>query len=314
MAENQLGQSSPQGLLNRILDSDIFYSFSRSPITIISAIITAIFFIGAGLAPWLAPHNPFDPATLDLMDGFTAPVWTVDGTSKFLLGTDDQGRDILSTIMYGSRVSLIVGFSAVLFSIVVGVGLGLLAGYMGGWLETAVMRLADVQLAIPAILVALMIDGIARILVPVELRDVMSIYVLILAIGVSDWPRYARVTRGSALVERNKEYVSAARVIGVHPILIMIRHVLPNVMGPVLVLGTIGLALAIITEATLSFLGVGVPPTTPSLGTLIRIGNNFLFSGEWWITLFPSLALVILVLAVNLLGDWLRDALNPKLR
>ena len=248
------------------------------------------------------------------MDGFTPPAWEDEGTSRFLLGTDDQGRDILSTIMYGSRVSLIVGFSAVIFSSVLGVGLGLLAGYLGGWIETAVMRLADVQLAIPAILVALMIDGIARILVPVHLRDVMAIYVLILAIGISDWPRYARVTRGSALVERGKEYVSAARVIGVHPILIMFRHVLPNVMGPVLVLATIGLALAIITEATLSFLGVGVPPTTPSLGTLIRVGNNFLFSGEWWITLFPSAGLVILVLAVNLLGDWLRDVLNPKLR
>ena len=314
MAENQLGRTKPHDLVHRILDSDIFYSFSRSPVTIISAVVTAVFFIGAGFAPWLAPHNPFDPATLDLMDGFTPPAWETEGTSKFLLGTDDQGRDILSTIMYGSRLSLIVGFSAVIFSVVVGVGLGLMAGYMGGWLETIVMRLADVQLAIPAILVALMIDGIARILVPVDMRDVMAVYVLILAIGISDWPRYARVTRGSALVERSKEYVSAARVIGVHPNLIMLRHVLPNVMGPVLVLATIGLALAVITEATLSFLGVGVPPTTPSLGTLIRVGNNFLFSGEWWITLFPAMSLVILVLAVNLLGDWLRDALNPKLR
>lgn len=314
MADNQLGETRPRGLVHRILDSDVFYSFSRSPVTIISAVITTIIFIAAGFAPWLAPHNPFDPGSLDLMDGFTSPAWTSEGTTRFLLGTDDQGRDILSTIMYGSRVSLIVGFSAVIFSVVVGVSLGLLAGYLGGWLETAVMRLADVQLAIPAILVALMIDGIARILLPVDMRDVMAIYVLILAIGISEWPRYARVTRGSALVERNMEYVSAARVIGVHPVVIMFRHVLPNVLGPVLVLATIGLALAIITEATLSFLGVGVPPTTPSLGTLIRVGNNYLFSGEWWITLFPALFLVILVLAVNLLGDWLRDALNPKLR
>ncbi len=314
MTVNPLGEARTSGLLHRIFDSDIFYSFSRSPVTIISAAVTAIIFLAAGFAPWLAPHNPFDPATLDLMDGFTPPAWDVEGTSRFLLGTDDQGRDILSTIMYGSRVSLIVGFSAVLFSVVFGVSLGLLAGYLGGWTETVVMRMADVQLAIPAILVALMIDGIARILVPVHLRDVMAIYVLIVAIGISDWPRYARVTRGSALVERSKEYVAAARVIGIHPILIMFRHVLPNVLGPVLVLATIGLALAIITEATLSFLGVGVPPTTPSLGTLIRVGNNFLFSGEWWITLFPALFLVILVLAVNLLGDWLRDALNPKLR
>ena len=314
MSDNPLGVSRPDSLLHRILDSDIFYSFSHSPVTVLSAVVTAIFFLSAAFAPWVAPHNPFDPATLDLLDAFTPPAWEEDGSTKFLLGTDDQGRDILSTIIYGSRVSLIVGFSAVLFSVVLGVGLGLLAGYLGGWIETVVMRMADVQLTIPALLVALMIDGVARILVPVHLRDVLAIYVLILAIGISDWPRYARVTRGAALVERNKEYVSAARVIGVHPMKIMLRHVLPNVMGPVLVLATIGLALAIITEATLSFLGVGVPPTQPSLGTLIRIGNNFLFSGEWWITLFPSIALVILVLAVNLLGDWLRDALNPKLR
>ena len=314
MAMNVLGGVRPQDLLNRILDSDIFYSFIHSPVTVIAAVVTAIFFIAAAFAPWLAPFNPFDSSTVDLMDAFTPPVWEEGGVAKFLLGTDDQGRDILSTLMFGSRVSLIVGFAAVIISVVLGVGLGLLAGYLGGWLEAIVMRLADVQLTIPAILVALMIDGIARLLVPVHMRDLLAIYVLILAIGISDWPRYARVTRGSAMVERNKEYVAAARVIGVHPLLIMLRHVLPNVMGPLLVVATIGLALAIITEATLSFLGVGVPPTTPSLGTLIRIGNNFLFSGEWWITLFPSLALVILVLAVNLLGDWLRDALNPKLR
>lgn len=314
MSDNPLGESRPGSVLHRMLDSDIFYSFRRSPIVVISAIVTAIYFLATGFAPWVAPHNPFDPATLDLMDAFTPPAWEDDGSTRFLLGTDDQGRDILSTIIFGSRVSLIVGFSAVAFSVVLGVGLGLLAGYLGGWVDSIVMRMADVQLTIPAILVALMIDGVARIMVPLHMRDVMAIYVLILAIGISDWPRYTRVTRGATLVERNKEYVSAARVIGVHPIKIMLRHVLPNVMGPVLVLATIGLALAIITEATLSFLGVGVPPTQPSLGTLIRVGNNFLFSGEWWITLFPSLALVILVLAVNLLGDWLRDALNPKLR
>jgi peptide/nickel transport system permease protein len=314
MSENLPRAKAANSLLYRMLDSDIFYSFSRSPIVIVSAAVTAIFFLASAFAPWIAPHDPFNPASLDLMEAFTPPVWEADGTGKFLLGTDDQGRDVLSTIIFGSRVSLIVGFAAVGFSIILGVGLGLLAGYLGGWIETIVMRMADVQLTIPAILVALMIDGIARIVLPVDMRDEMAIYVLILAIGISDWPRYARVTRGAALVERNKEYVSAARVIGVHPLKIMFKHVLPNVMGPVLVLGTIGLALAIITEATLSFLGVGVPPTQPSLGTLIRVGNNFLFSGEWWITLFPSLALVILVLAVNLLGDWLRDALNPKLR
>jgi peptide/nickel transport system permease protein len=314
LAENQLGVTRPHDLWGRILDSDLFYSFKRNPVAVVSAIATVIFFIGAGFAPWLAPHNPFDPASLDLMEASTPPAWIEDGMSKFLLGTDDQGRDILSTIMYGSRVSLIVGFSAVIFSVVVGVSAGLLAGYLGGWTDAVIMRAADVQLAIPAILIALMINGVVAILLPRNMQVEMAVYVLILAIGVSEWPKYARVTRGSTMVERNKEYVAAAQVIGVHPFLIMLRHVLPNVMGPVLVFATLGLALAVITEATLSFLGVGVPPTTPSLGTLIRIGNNYLFSGEWWITLFPCVALVTLVLAVNLLGDWLRDALNPKLR
>jgi len=314
LAENQLGVTRPHDLWGRILDSDLFYSFKRNPVAVVSAIATVIFFIGAGFAPWLAPHTPFDPASLDLMEASTPPAWIEDGMSKFLLGTDDQGRDILSTIMYGSRVSLIVGFSAVIFSVVVGVSAGLLAGYLGGWTDAVIMRAADVQLAIPAILIALMINGVVAILLPRNMQVEMAVYVLILAIGVSEWPKYARVTRGSTMVERNKEYVAAAQIIGVHPFLIMLRHVLPNVMGPVLVFATLGLALAVITEATLSFLGVGVPPTTPSLGTLIRIGNNYLFSGEWWIILFPCVALVTLVLAVNLLGDWLRDALNPKLR
>jgi len=298
----------------RITDSDLFHSFIRSPITVFATGVTLGFVAIAGLAPWIAPHNPFDIATLDLYDAFTPPVWHEDGTREYLLGTDGQGRDILSTIMFGSRISLIVGFAAVLLSVTLGVSLGMLAGYIGGWFDAVIMRLADIQLTIPAILAALMIDGIARLFVPVDTRDVLAIYVLILAIGISDWPGFARVTRGAVMAEKGKDYVSAARVIGIHPLSIMVRHVLPNVMGPVLVLATIGLALAIIAEATLSFLGVGVPPTTPSLGTLIRVGNNFLFSGEWWITLFPSLALVVLVLAVNLLGDWLRDALNPKLR
>lgn len=314
MTSKTPGRQKSNSLWFRFFDSDLFYSFSRNPIVVVSAIVTLIIFIVAGFAPWLAPHNPFDPASLDLMDASTPPAWLEEGTSKFMLGTDDQGRDIFSTIMFGSRVSLIVGFSAVLFSVFVGVSSGLLAGYLGGWVDTIIMRIADAQLAIPAILIALMINGVVAITMPQNLQNQMAIYVLILAIGISDWPRYARVTRGSVLVERNKEYVAAAQVIGVHPLYIMTRHVLPNIMGPVLVLGTIGLALAIITEATLSFLGVGVPPTTPSLGTMIRVGNNYLFSGEWWITLFPCISLVSLVLAVNLLGDWLRDALNPKLR
>jgi peptide/nickel transport system permease protein len=302
------------GWLRRAWDHDLAWSFRRSPVTILAAFLTLVCVGGALFAPWVAPHNPFDSASLNLSDGFTPPAWTEKGSSRYLLGTDDQGRDVLSTIMYGARISLGVGLAAVLFSATLGVSLGLLSGYLGGRLDAFIMRVADIQLSFPAILIALLIDGVARIALPRELHDVLAVYVLVLAIGVSGWVQYARTVRGSTLVEQNKEYVQAARVIGRHPLAIMLRHVLPNVMGPVLVIATIHIATAIITEATLSFLGVGVPPTQPSLGTLVRIGNDFLISGEWWITLFPGLALVVLVLSVNLLGDWLRDALNPKLR
>ena len=305
---------SPPSRFNRFMDSDLMFSFLSSKLTVVSAIITLIFFVAAIFAPLVAPHRPFDPATIDLLDAFTPPVWAEYGDARFLLGTDDQGRDVLSTIIYGCRISLLVGFAAVGLSLLIGVGVGLLSGFYGGWLDTVFMRLADVQLTVPAILTALVIDGIADLFVPPSMRETLSIVVLILAIGLSDWPRYARVARSSTMVERNKEYVMAARVIGVGSFRIILRHILPNILGPILVMATIGLAIAITTEATLSFLGVGVPPTTPSLGTLIRIGNSFLFSGEWWITIFPSLALVLLVLAVNLLSDWLRDALTPKLR
>ena len=302
------------GWLRRAWEHDLAWSFRRSPVTILAALLTLLCVGGAVLAPWVAPQNPFDSATLNLTDGFTPPAWSDQGSAKYLLGTDDQGRDILSTILYGARISLGVGLAAVLFSAVLGVSLGLLSGYLGGRLDALIMRVADIQLSFPAILIALLIDGVARVALPRELHDQLAVYVLVLAIGVSGWVQYARTVRGSTLVEKNKEYVQAARVIGRGPFAIMLHHVLPNVMGPVLVIGTIHVATAIITEATLSFLGVGVPPTQPSLGTLIRIGNNFLFSGEWWITVFPGLALVVLVLSVNLLGDWLRDALNPKLR
>jgi peptide/nickel transport system permease protein len=238
----------------------------------------------------------------------------VEGVASFVLGTDDQGRDILSAIMFGLQISLGVGFASVILAAVVGTVLGLLSGYLGGLLDTVIMRIADVQLTFPSILIALLIDGVVGALLPRALHDELKIYVLVLAIAASQWVNFARTVRGSTLVERGKEYVQAARVIGVHPVRIMLRHVLPNVTGPVLVIATLSLALAILTEATLSFLGVGVPVTNPSLGTLIRIGQQYLFSGEWWMTIFPSLALVVLVLAVNLLGDWLRDALNPKLR
>ena len=300
--------------LARALDSDIWYSFTRSPVVVFSALMTVAFFAAAVFAPFVSPYDPFDLASIDLLDSSLPPVWLEEGDSRFLLGTDDQGRDILSTIIYGARISLLVGVSSVIFSMVLGIGLGLISGYVGGRTDAIIMRIADVQLSFPSILIALLIDGVARSLLPREMHHDMAIYVLIFAIGVSGWVQYARTVRGSTLVEKNKEYVQAARVIGIGPAVILWRHVLPNVMGPVLVIATIHLAIAIITEATLSFLGVGVPPTTPSLGTLIRVGNDFLFSGEWWITIFPGIALVLLVLAINLLGDWLRDALNPKLR
>jgi len=303
-----------EGWLRRAWAHDLAWSFRRSPVTVVAAFLTLVCVGSAVFAPWIAPQNPFDSATLNLTDGFTPPAWSDKGSAKFLLGTDDQGRDILSTIMYGARISLGVGLAAVLFSAVLGVSLGLLSGYLGGRLDAFIMRVADIQLSFPAILIALLIDGVARVALPRELHDQLAVYVLVLAIGVSGWVQYARTVRGSTLVEKNKDYVQAARVIGRHPVAIMLRHVLPNVTGPVLVIATIHIATAIITEATLSFLGVGVPPTQPSLGTLVRIGNDFLISGEWWITVFPGLALVVLVLSVNLLGDWLRDALNPKLR
>jgi len=264
-------------------------------------------------AEFVAPHNPFDLSTLELMDSRLPPAWIEGGSGKYLLGTDDQGRDILSALMYGARISLLVGLASVLLSMLIGVGLGLLAGFAGGRVDAFIMRICDVMLSFPSILVALLIDGVGRALFP-HAHETLAFLVLIFAIALTGWVQYARTVRGSTMVERNKEYVQAARVIGVGPLRIMFKHVLPNVLGPVLVLATIQVASAIITEATLSFLGVGVPPTSPSLGTLIRVGNDFLFSGEWWITIWPGAMLVLIALSVNLLGDWLRDALNPRLR
>ena len=252
-----------------------------------------------------------DVASLSLLDSFKPPIGLPDADWSNPLGTDNQGRDVLSAIMYGMRISLLVGFLSVLFAIVVGVALGLLAGYAGGIVDTVLMRIADVQLTFPSILTALLVDGVISAALPRTMRDSLQIDVIIFAIGISLWPNFARTVRGSTLVERNKDYVMAARVIGVPSWRIMLSHVLPNVIGPVLVIGTLGLGLAVIAEATLSFLGVGLPPTQPSLGTLIRFGNDFLFSGQWWVTVFPGLTLILMVLAINLLGDWLRDALNP---
>lgn len=300
--------------LRRALDSDLFYSFRRSPATVAAAIVVTVFVLAAALAPWIAPHNTYEVVTLNLSDAFLPPAWTESGRAKFLLGTDDQGRDVLSTIMLGARVSLMVGFAAVIFAAVLGITLGLISGYVGGVVDSAIMRVADIMLSFPAILIALLIDGVARGVLPRDVHTRISIYVVIASIGLSTWVQYARTVRATTMVEKSKEYVQAARVIGLHPVLIMVRHVLPNALGPVLVIATIGLAVAVLIEATLSFLGVGVPPTQPSLGTLIQIGNEFLFSGEWWVVIFPGAVLAGLVLSVNLLGDWLRDALNPRLR
>ena len=301
--------------MNRFLDSDVFYAFRTSPVAIVSFFVTVLMVLAAVFAPLIATTNPFDPASLNLMNGFTAPMEPNAFTGEsFFLGTDDQGRDVFSTILYGLRISLFVGVAAVMFAMVIGIFLGLLSGYVGGWTETIIMRAADVQLTFQSILVAMLIFGVAKGVTPVEYRDQMAIWVLILAIGLSDWVQFARVVRGATLVEKSKDYVAAARLIGRSPLTIIIRHILPNVLSPVLVIATISLALAIIAEATLSFLGVGAPATQPSLGTLIRIGQGFLFSGEWWILLFPACTLLVLALAVNLLGDWLRDALNPRLR
>ncbi|MDO4705632.1 ABC transporter permease [Allofranklinella schreckenbergeri] len=298
--------------LARWWDSDLGYSFRHSPVAILAALIAAVCLFCAAFAGWVAPHNPLDLSTLELSDSRLPPVWLEGGSSKYLLGTDDQGRDIFSALIYGARISLLVSLGSVALSLLIGVSLGLLAGFKGGWVDSLLMRVCDVMLSFPSILVALLIFGVARTLFPNSGEDI-TFAVLVLSIALTGWVQYARTVRGSTLVERGKEYVQAARVTGVPSLRIMRKHVLPNVMGPVLVLATIQVATAIITEATLSFLGVGAPPTSPSLGTLIRVGNDYLFSGEWWITIFPGLMLVLIALSVNLLGDWLRDALNPRL-
>jgi len=293
--------------------SNFIYSFSRAPVAIGSFVIASSLILFAIAAPFISPYTPYDPATLNLMNGFSAPLAPNAFTGDvFIFGSDDQGRDILSTILFGMRVSLFVGFSAVFLAMILGVALGLVAAMAGGVIDAIIMRVADIQLSFPSILIAMLIYGIAKGITPPEMRNEVAIWVLILSIGLSDWVQFARVVRGSAMVELQKEYVEAAKLIGVNRVAIAFRHIFPNVVPSVLVIATISLALAIISEATLSFLGVGAPPTQPSLGTLIRIGQGFLFSGEWWIIFFPSLALLLLALSVNLLGDWLRNTLNPN--
>ena len=309
-----MAEPTTQSRWQRFLDNDVTWSFLHTPSAIVAACVTVIAVSAALAAPWIAPYDPFDPSQISLWDGKLPPAWVEGGSSAYLLGTDNQGRDMLSTILYGGRLSIVVGFVAVFLGMLLGVTLGVISGYLGGKVDAIIMRFADVQLTIPGILLAILINGIGRAILPIDMRDDFAIYVVIISIGLTDWPQFARVARGATMVEAQKEYVQSARVIGLPGWLIMIRHILPNTLRPILVIATIGLALAVIAEATLSFLGQGIPPTTPSLGTLIRVGNEYLFSGLWWITLFPGIALVVLVFAVNLLGDWMRDALNPKLR
>jgi peptide/nickel transport system permease protein len=313
-AEPSAPRARGTGWIKRALDSDIFYSFRRSRMTMVAAAVTLLFFLLAIFASQLAVQNPFDPAQLQLMNSRISPLWTADGQSPFLLGTDEQGRDVFSAILYGMRISLLVGVLGVIFAGALGITLGLVAGYVGGAVDGLIMRIADVQLTFPAILIALLVNGVAKSVFGNRLDAMSTLAVLVVAIGLSFWVQYARTVRGSVMVEKSKDYVAAAQLIGLPASKIIFRHVLPNTTGPILVIATINLALAIITEATLSFLGAGMPDTMPSLGTLIRIGNNYLFAGEWWIVAFPGIALAGLILAINLLGDWLRDALNPKLR
>lgn len=306
---------SEKRFLRRFQESDFLHDFKRSPVTIVSFAVVVVLILLAVFAELIAPTNPFDVGSLNLMNGFTPPMQPNAFTGEvFPLGTDDQGRDLLSAIIFGLRVSLFVGLTAVILAMVLGVSLGLLAGYRGGWVDSLIMRAADIQVTFPSILIAMLIFGVARGLLPPNMRDELAISVLIISIGLSEWVPFARTVRGTTLVEKEKEYVQAARLIGLNSGQIMLRHILPNVLSPVLVIATITLALAIIAEATLSFLGVGAPPTEPSLGTLIRIGQDFLFSGEWWILIFPAATLLALALSVNLLGDWLRDILNPRLK
>ena len=300
--------------MRSFLKSDIFYNFQNNLLAIGSFFVFVTIILLAIFANYLAPHTPFDPSTLNLMNGFTPPMEPNEFTGQvFLMGTDDQGRDLFSTILYGLRISLFVGLMAVLLAMVLGVILGLISGFSGGWLDIIIMRLADIQMTFPSILVAMLVYGVARGMLPPELRYEMSITVLIISIGLSEWVPFARTVRGSTLVEKEKDYITSARMLGLKRFSIMTRHILPNILSPVLVIATITFALAIIAEATLSFLGVGVPTTKPSLGTLIRIGQDFLFSGEWWILLFPALTLLALALSINLFGDWLRDMLNPRI-
>lgn len=296
----------------RFRESFFLYTFLRDPMAYVSFAILVVLFVGAFGAPLIAPHNPYDPTTIDIMDSELPPAWEEEGTSKFLLGTDDMGRDMLSTMLYGMRISIIIGVGAVALQAFLGIVIGLLSGYIKK-LDTIMMRIADVQLSFSTYMIAIFIGAIFQTMFGVANYEKIAAPLLILIIGLAEWPQYARTVRASVLAERKKEYVEAARVIGLSKVRIMWRHILPNTLSPVLVISTVQVANAIMSEAALSFLGLGMPMTKPSLGSLITAGFEYIFSGSWWITIFPGILLVLLVLVINLLGDWVRDYLNPKL-
>jgi peptide/nickel transport system permease protein len=300
--------------LGRFLAGDIAWSFRKSPIAVAAFAVLLVIVVTSFAAPIIAPQNPYDLKQLFLDKAETPPILAKDGEWPYLLGTDPQGRDVLSAILYGSRISLLIGLFSVALAMTIGVTIGLVAGFFGGRIDNLLMRIGDTVLSIPTLLVAILVSAVFRELLPQNLREAFSAAILVLSIALTGWVQYARTVRASTMVERRKEYVLAARIIGVKPSRIMRRHILPNTLTPVLVTATLNLGLAILSEATLSFLGVGMPVTQPSLGTLIRIGNQYLFSGLWWVVVFPAVQLALIVLAVNLLGYWLRDALNPKLR
>ena len=294
--------------------SDFWYELLNSPVTVISAVIIGMMVIGCTFAPVFAPHTPFDPATISIMDNNLPPAWQAGSDPKFLLGTDLQGRDVLSAMLYGGRISLIVGLGAVFLSVAIGMAVGLCAGYFGGWTDVVLMRIAEVQFAFPPILIALLFNGILKASLPADVFANAAVPIMVLAIGLAGWEQFARIVRSSVLVQRRQDYVTSCEAIGLPTITIILRHITPNILGPVLVLAMLQIAVAIVTEATLSFLGLGTPLTEPSLGALIQIGSQYLFSGIWWVVIFPGLMLLVMVIAFNLVADWVRDYLNPRLR
>lgn len=296
----------------RFKSSDFVYYFKKDKVAITSFIIFAFILLMAISSPVIAPTNPYDLTSIDIMDSELPPAWMEDGDKRFLLGTDEQGRDILSTILYGSRLSLTIGFLAVGLQLVLGIIIGLSAGYFGGKIDSFLMRFADVQLSFSTMMVAIIVSAIFKTTFGTEFYSQYAVIMLVVIIGFAEWPQYARTIRASVLAEKKKEYVEAALVMGFRAPKIMFRHILPNCLSPILVISTVQIANAIMSEAALSFLGLGLPVEQPSLGSLISMGFNYIFSGAWWITAFPGLVLITLVLVINLLGDWLKDMFNPK--